>query len=149
MFHIQAVNIFFVAPRRFSHICPETADSIINRFLLIFPPPVGNFGNGKIYYSTIPAPRPRHIVSLVGTDIFYKITQLISFQILFVILLRNNRILRNNHFKTIILQFFEHCFWIGIIAFSPFKILKVLSPTDILINNINRDFSFTKFCRNF
>lgn len=70
MFHIEAVSILFIAPGGFTHIGPETTNTVIQHFLLITAPPVGHTRFGKIDHAAVSAPRPGHIVTFSGADIF-------------------------------------------------------------------------------
>ena len=145
--HHKAVHIFFVAPCRLAHVSPETTDSVINRLLLICSPPVCNSGFCKIDNATISTPRPRHIVGLASRRIRHEISQTVGFFPLFFVRLRNDRVLRYYHFKSLSLQVGKHLFRILIITFPPFEILKILRPTNILIDNVARYATFSvAFC---
>src|SRR5690554_7063401 len=99
--HMEAVEILLVAPCRLAHIRPETMRPVVQRFLLVFTPPVGHLGNGKIHHAAIAAPRPRHIVRFTGTGILHEIAKLVGFFPLFLIDLGDYRILRENYLETL------------------------------------------------
>ena len=136
--HHQAFRLLLVTPGRFTHVCPEAGDTIVNRFLLISSPPVGYGRQGKVHHSAVSTPRPGHIVAFAVRIVLYKIAQTVCFFPLFFVGLCNYRVLRYDYLKTHLFQIQKHLFGVFIVSFAPFEILQIFCPTDILIDNITR-----------
>ena len=120
---------------------------------MISTPPVGHFGNGKVHYTTVTAPRPGHIIASSCGGVFHKITEAVGFFPLLPVGLGDDRVLRNDDFKAHLFEVGKHFLRVLIVLFPPVEVLQVLGPANVLIDNVARNapfaVSFGYFIRKF